>query len=434
MKKFPKGFLVGSINCGIKKNKQQLDLCVLKSNTTTTPATPTSVYCGFTQNKVQAAPVIVGKTILSQSKGNINGLVVNSGCANACTGEEGINDVYKILKEYESLFNSSESSKELLSTLMMSTGVIGQRLDTGKILKGLQEIRKNSKEELLGDSEQHWIDFSKAFMTTDTFPKLLTHSFTLPSSSSNGKEVNLVGVCKGAGMICPNMATMLAVVCSDVSISNEQLESVGKYAMDRSFNCITVDGDTSTNDMYMIIANGASGVIVTDDDEDLECFRRELTWFSEELAKMIIRDGEGMTKFVTVNVKGCSSRKDAKLVASTVCNSLLVKTALYGQDANWGRIVAAVGRAGVEYDAQKLNLYLSSGTFLNQDKSLHLVQNGEPYQLDEAIASSIFEDKEVYIGLDLGEEEHNGGGGGECTMWTCDLSHKYVDINASYRT
>eukprot|EP00128_Syssomonas_multiformis_P006218 Colp12_sorted_trinity150504_noHs@18681 len=271
-------------------------------------------------------------------------------------------------------------------------------------------------------------------MTTDTFPKLLSTQFKL----SGGETITCTGVCKGVGMIHPNMATMLAVVATDAAVSAPLLTKAVKYAADRSFNCVTVDGDTSTNDSVVVLANGMApglkGTIDREDSKDFEIFQNELKLFSSEMAKLLIKDAEGATKFVTITVGGARSYSDAKTAAASIAKSALVKTALFGGDANWGRIVCALGYSGIEFDPQAVNLWIANGTELGPRPSanpagVHLVKGGGRYRVVEEQTSKIVAAKEIFIELDLGT-----GGSESATYWTCDFSYDYVKINADYRT
>lgn len=293
--KFPVGFLATGLHCGVKKDPSKLDLAIIISDR------PCSAAGTFTRNAFVAAPVTVSKEVLAKGKGIARGLVVNSGCANAVTGAQGLKDARAMSDKLDSFLATSASSPAV-GTLVMSTGVIGQRLPINRILSGI-----TSSTATLGNTYAAWSDAAKAFMTTDTFPKLRTRAFKL-----GGKEVRMVGIDKGAGMIHPNMgppgpphATLLGMIATDAAISPTSLQNALTYAVDRSFNSISVDGDMSTNDTIVVMANGASGATeVTEETtpEDYLIFRDELTAFSSELAQLIVRDGEGATKFVKIQV------------------------------------------------------------------------------------------------------------------------------------
>ncbi len=280
----------------------------------------------------------------------------------------------------------------------------------------------------LADTHDAWMSCAKAICTTDTFPKLISRTFTLPSSP--GVEYAIAGMTKGAGMIHPNLATLLGIIATDAPIAPSVVPSVLRYAVDRSFNSITIDGDTSTNDTVALLANGAAGglEVSSDSTADLGVFRRVLADFSADLAKLIVRDGEGATTFVTVRVTECASEEAARDVASTIARSPLVKTALYGKDANWGRILCATGYAlvsppGAEpTDAPEVAPDRTSVSFIPADGSaeLRLLVDGEPEVVDEARASEILEmeDLEILVRLGTGDKE--------ATYWTCDYSHEYM--------
>jgi glutamate N-acetyltransferase/amino-acid N-acetyltransferase len=280
----------------------------------------------------------------------------------------------------------------------------------------------------LGSTHDHWLATARAIMTTDTFPKLLSRPFSLPSTP--GTTYHLAGLTKGAGMIHPNMATLLGILCTDVPITPSALDPLLRSAITASFNSISIDGDTSTNDTVALLANGAAGgkIIREPRGPDFDVLQRVLTEFAVDLAKLVVRDGEGATKFVTVRVTGAASHANAKRVANSIARSPLVKTALYGSDANWGRILCATGYAeGVSHiDPEK-----TSVSFVPTDgktSELKLLVDGEPEVVDEEVAGGILreEDLEILVRLGVGEEE--------AVVYTCDFSHEYVTINGDYRT
>lgn len=316
---YPLGFKTSGTIVGVKpSNKTKPDLALLMSDA------PCAAAAVFTKNKFQAAPVTFSRSLL-QKTGNkgIQGVIINSGCANAVTGKGGLEDAAKMAQEADKCIGQSDS------TIVMSTGVIGQRLPIDKILDGVPTAHG-----ALGGSHEHWLTAAKAICTTDTFPKLMSRTFSLPSSP--GVEYRIAGMTKGAGMIHPNMATLLGVIATDAPVSPAALPSVLKHAVDHSFNSITIDGDTSTNDTIALLANGlAGGKEVVEGTPDYDAFRTVLTDFAAELAQLVVRDGEGATKFVTIRVTEAASEETARRVASTIARSPLVKTALYGKDANW---------------------------------------------------------------------------------------------------
>jgi glutamate N-acetyltransferase / amino-acid N-acetyltransferase len=281
----------------------------------------------------------------------------------------------------------------------------------------------------LGSTHDHWLATARAICTTDTFPKLRSRQFTLPSSPNT--TYSICGMTKGAGMIHPNMATLLGIMCTDAPIAAPALQQLLSTAVDRSFNCISVDGDESTNDTLALFANGAAGgtEIESSDSQDYKEMQAVLVDFAADLAKLVVRDGEGATKFVTIRVTGASSYASAKKVASTIATSPLVKTALYGKDANWGRIVMATGRTpGV----QDIDPNQTSVSFIPADGSeeLKLLVRGEPEAVDEGRAAEILEEEDLEIVVRLSDRP----GGEEAVYWTCDFSHEYVTINGDYRT
>ncbi|KAI8899136.1 hypothetical protein BC833DRAFT_550811 [Globomyces pollinis-pini] len=400
--KYPLGFLANGAYSGVKK-KNHNDIAIVIS-----PKHPCNASAVFTTNKFAAAPVQVSKSILKSTKGEgYFGVFVNSGCANACTGEDGLRDA-------SAMANHINNAPKLI----MSTGVIGQKLQMEKIKSGIETAIKDA-----GSNHINWMSAAEGIMTTDTFPKLVSKEY----KTKNG-TYRIAGWSKGAGMIHPNMATMLSASFTDCKISSSLLNDAVKYAADRSFNGISIDGDTSTNDTFAVLANGAAEMKeIKSGSEEYNEFQKNLTDFATDLAKLIVRDGEGATKFVQVKITGAKSFADAKQVASTIVTSPLVKTAIYGKDANWGRIVCAVGYSGVDIIPEKVNLNFSA---LNSSVplSLHLFKDGEPHEINEEVASKILENEDILIHIDLGM------GTEEVSMFTCDMSHEYISINADYRS
>jgi glutamate N-acetyltransferase/amino-acid N-acetyltransferase len=295
---------------------------------------------------------------------------------------------------------------------VLSTGVIGVQLPMEKLEAGIMAGAK-------GLSRENGRLAAEAIMTTDTHPKHLAVRVNLPDGT-----VTIGGMAKGAGMIHPNMATMLAVLTTDAAIAPDVLDGLLKTAVNQSFNRISIDGDTSTNDTILLLANGVSGTAVVDPDSITQ-FGAALNQLCTALAHMIVRDGEGATKFVEIQVTGAKSEDDAHQIANSIATSPLVKTAFAGSDANWGRLLMAAGRAGVPFDQTKINLWIG----VQQADELQLVANGTPAEYEEVDAAAVFAEPEFMIQLDLGS-----GGGGTAVVWTTDLSHDYVRINADYRT
>ncbi|KKA28370.1 hypothetical protein TD95_000201 [Thielaviopsis punctulata] len=427
---YPKGFQASGIIVGVKpKNTTKPDLALISS---TTPCAAAAV---FTKNKFQAAPVTFSRDLLEKKKNEgIHSVLINSGCANAVTGKGGLEDAKLMSEAADAAVGAAQG------TLVMSTGVIGQRQVSALylILLPIEKIVNNvpNAHSKLGSDHEHWMAAAKAICTTDTFPKLISRSFTLPSAP--GIEYRLVGMTKGAGMIHPNMATMLGVMATDAPVAAELIRPLLRHAADRSFNSITIDGDTSTNDTVAFLANGAAGgpPVNSPTSADYFALRDVVVSFSADLAQLIVRDGEGATKFVTINVVDAASETAARTIASTIARSPLVKTALYGKDANWGRILCATGYALVsepgtpETEVTAVVPEKTSVSFVPTDGSaeLKLLVDGEPEQVDEQRASEILEHEDLEIRVRLGT------GDKKATYWTCDYSHEYITINGDYRT
>lgn len=412
---YPKGFAVGGIHCGVKKDGRSLDLAMLH-NTSANDAVAAAV---FTANKFKAAPVQVSARVLRESAGTVNLIVVNSGNANAVTGAAGVQHAEDMVRVADAVLENRGTA-----TLVMSTGVIGNALPIDAVLLGIPKLALGH----LGSDHAHWLACAQAICTTDTFPKLVSKQFDI-----GGVTYTMAGLAKGAGMICPNMATLLGFFATDAPVTAPALAQILKYAVDRSFNSISVDGDMLTNDTIAAIANGAAGGAPI--DSTAECadafaaLRAEVTDFAQQLAQLVVRDGEGATKFITIRVKDAVLYRDAKTVALTVANSLLVKTAMFGNDANWGRILCAIGYANVAPNA--VNTARTSVSFVPADglERLQLLVDGEPEVVDEERALEILRGEDLVVEIDLGT-----GGGQEASFWTCDLSHEYILINADYRS
>ncbi len=391
-----KGFRAAGISAGIKATKK-LDLALLVSDR---PATAAAV---FTLNKVQAAPVLVSKEHLETSGGVVQAIVVNSGCANACTGDVGMADARAMAAEAARLVGCPAEQ-----VLVASTGVIGVNLPMDKLKSGIPQAFA-----ALASSDGS--QAAQAIMTTDPFPKETAATLTV-----GGHTVTVGGMAKGSGMIGPNMAphaTMLAFVTTDAKVAQPLLRRALVEVVDETFNAITVDGDTSTNDTVMLLANGASGVTIG--EADYAPFVGALRAVCLELALGIVRGGEGATKLVTITVSGAASVAEARTTAKAIGTSLLVKTALHGGDPNWGRLLAVAGRAGVGFDERRAKVTIGS---------IVLFENGRPYDDRASQASDYLQATDVSVGVDLGV------GSAAATVWTCDLSAEYVKINAEYRT
>lgn len=391
--------MASGVRCGLKRVEGKKDLGILLS------MGPCTAAGMFTTNVVRAASVDWDKQLLNPSA-FFRAIVVNAGNANACTGEKGAKDVEETarLVAHELKLNPKE-------VLVASTGVIGVPLDMEKMSRGIHDAAQSLK-----DAEENAIHFSEAIVTTDLVTKTATVELEL-----SGQSVRLTGFTKGSGMIHPNMATMLAFVVTDAAVSANALDQILREAVNNSFNQITVDGDTSTNDLILVMANGVAGNSLISDESSLGYseLKAGLQTLCVELAKMIARDGEGATKLVEVWVKGASSAADARQVAKTVAGSSLVKSALFGRDPNWGRIAAAAGRSGVNFDPSLLDITLNG---------LDLMKKGTPLPFDRKAASQRMEGENILIEIHL----HQGSDEGKA--WGCDLTYDYVKINAEYFT
>jgi len=389
----PRGFRAAGISAGIKASGNP-DLMLLVADA------PAQVAAVFTTNKVIAAPVIVSKEHLARSGGTARAIVVNSGCANACTGDQGLRDAREMTAETARLVGCAVEQ-----VLVSSTGVIGVNLPMDKVRAGLPAAFR-----ALGADQGSAA--ARAIMTTDLSPKEFAARISI-----GGREASIGGMAKGAGMIEPMMATMLGFVTTDAAVPPALLERALREAVDQTFNAITVDGDSSTNDCVLLLASGASGVAV--DESSYRTFVAGLTAVCRELALAIVRGGEGATKLVTVNVTGAASGDEARKAAKVIANSLLVKTAIHGGDPNWGRLICAAGRAGVAFDASRAAVTMGS---------IVLFKDGQPHDELASDAAEYLKGSDLTIGVDL------GSGTASSTVWTCDLSAEYVRINADYRT
>jgi len=390
----PKGFKAAGIHCGIKKSKK--DLALIYS---VVPATAAGV---FTLNKVQAAPVLVCKENLAKGK-TFRAIIINSGNANACTGEQGYKDAVEMTNKTAEVL--SVDPKEVF---VSSTGVIGETLPMEKVLSGIEKIVDSL------DNDDN-LSAAEAIMTTDTFVKSESVTFII-----DGKEVSIGGIAKGSGMIHPNMATMLAFVTTDAAIDKETFHTILKDVTDKTFNRIVVDGDTSTNDMVIALANGCSGIeSIKSGTEAYDTFSQNLYNILKKLSIDIVRDGEGATKLVEITVDGALNDKDAEKAARTVALSPLVKTAIHGEDANWGRIIAAVGYSGIDFDPAKFEIIINGTPILKQNYTVTLPIKDANQTLKPARIK-------LLIKLNAGN--------GKAACWTCDFSEEYVKINGSYRS
>ncbi len=401
---FVSGFRVAGVHAGLKKN-DALDMTLIFSQV---PCVAAGV---FTTNYMKAAPVLFDMEQLQGNKDHIRAVTINTKCANACTGEQGLVNAREMAR-----LTAEKIGCAADEVLVMSTGVIGSQLPMEKIVHGIDLASAS-----LGNN---WSDAAAGIMTTDTRPKMASVTVT----TSGGATYNIAGIAKGAGMIAPNMATMLGVVVTDVALSVDTAKGLLQSASETTFNRVVVDGDMSTNDTLLLLANGLSGVTLQSPD-DFTAFHEALAAVCRKLAQDIVRDGEGVTKFITLTVKGAPSPEAAHQIANTIATSPLVKTAFFGNDANWGRIVAAAGRAGIPIVPEHVKLWIAPGeTEEFTLGSLLLFADGMPSGYGEEQATAIFKEASASILLDL------GAGNGSATVWTCDLSHDYVSINGDYRS
>ncbi|MBT2599213.1 MULTISPECIES: bifunctional ornithine acetyltransferase/N-acetylglutamate synthase [unclassified Oceanobacillus] len=388
----PIGFYAGGVHCGLRRKK--LDFGWIYSDT---PANAAGVY---TQNTFQAAPLLVTKHTIEHSK-QLQSIIVNSANANSFTSKQGYEDALLMQK-----LAANQLNIEQHHVAVASTGIIGERLPMGKIRNGIKQISPTQV-----DAKS----FEKSILTTDTTTKHVAVQLEI-----DGKQVTIGGAAKGSGMIHPNMATMLSFITTDANVNQNSLQQALRSITDQSYNQITVDGDSSTNDMVLILANGrAENKELNENHPDWSVFKDAWNIVAIELAKMIARDGEGATKLIEVVAKGASTIQQASQIAKAVISSNLVKTAIYGNDANWGRIIGAIGYSGVPVDASKLSIAIGG---------IEVVNNGEPIVFDEKDCKHALNQERVNIVIDLQNGMHTA------TAWGCDLTYEYIKINASYRT
>ncbi|NWF79966.1 MAG: bifunctional glutamate N-acetyltransferase/amino-acid acetyltransferase ArgJ [Chloroflexi bacterium] len=392
------GWRAATAACGIKYADRD-DLALLVSDR------PAAAAAVFTTNRVKAAPVLYDMALLGRNAGGVQAVVINAGNANACTGSDGDAAALAMARATEAALGLPADS-----AFVMSTGTIGVPMPVAKILAGIR-VAAGRLAAANGPAA------ARAIMTTDTRPKHVAAQVSLPG----GATIVIGGMAKGAGMIHPNMATLLSVVTSDAALPPALLDAALREAVAGSFNSISIDGDTSTNDTLLVLANGAASAPPISDPADpaYAAFVAGLTAVCRQLAHAVVRDGEGATRFVTITVRGAMSDAEAKLAAMAVARSPLVKTALYGADPNWGRVLCAIGYSGAEVDPARVVLHFGG---------MRVLEGGLPLPFDERAASDLLNVPEVTIEADLGL------GTGEATVWTCDLSPAYVAINAEYRT
>jgi len=390
----PKGFLANGICCGVKKKRK--DLAVLYSET----ACRTAAL--FTKNSVKAAPVILARKQLRKNS-DIRAVVVNSGNANCMTGARGLADAKKMAEKAAAVLNVPKDT-----VVVSSTGIIGQFMRMEPILDGMSGL-------VAGLSRDGINDAADGIMTTDRFRKISSRTFDI-----GGVPVTLTGIAKGAGMIDPNMATMLCYLLTDANMSRDAVRKALKDSSDVSFNAITVDGDMSTNDTVMLMANGmAENRLIKENGAGFGIFRKNLDEVTEELARMVVLDGEGATKLMEVKVKGARTSAEAKKAAKAIAGSLLVKCAVLGGDPNWGRVASSAGGSGVKFDPEKMDITLDGVAFL---------RNGKARGKVDRKTTSVFKGHDVKIEVDL----HNGRS--EARVFSCDISKKYIALNSYYTT
>ncbi|MFO7850394.1 MAG: bifunctional glutamate N-acetyltransferase/amino-acid acetyltransferase ArgJ [Spirochaetia bacterium] len=413
--KLPKGFTASGFSGGIKKAGK--DMALLCSEA---PAEGAGV---FTRNRVRADCVERNSSLI-EGGGKFRAILANSGNANACTGSRGSEDSRALAKAASELLSVDEEE-----VLLASTGVIGVPLP----ISGMEKALKNRSHL---PNPEGVVEAAEAIMTTDTSPKISSATYSLADtggsaenskedSKKNSKEVRLTGIAKGSGMIHPNMATMLGFVVTDAHVSRKVLQEAARSSADLSFNMISVDGDTSTNDMLLILANGLSGSprIESLDTPEGRAFFDALTEVTRDLATMIARDGEGATKFIEIQTAGASTEREARTLAKSIISSSLVKTAFFGEDANWGRIMAAMGASGADFDPTRVSI-----SFRSRAGELTLMKRGSPLEFSEEHAAKVLSEKEITVEVTLED------GISTATAWGCDLSYEYVKINGDYRT
>jgi len=393
-----RGYKVWGSHIGIKSKRR--DLAIIYSEIEAAAAAV------FTQNLVVAEPIKISRENIED--GRARAFVINSGNANACTGEQGRDGAMQMIKTA-----AEELKLDEAEILIASTGIIGEKFPTEAVVEGIRNTVPN-----LSDRDVAGHLAANAILTTDTFPKEGYTSFKV-----DGKEIRMGGIAKGSGMIHPNMGTMLSFIVCDIAISSELLDKALRESVERSFNMINVDGDTSTNDMVAIMCNGAAGnKYINEEDDDYEIFRTNLEKMCEHFAKLIVSDGEGATKMIEYTVLGTETEEDARKVVKTISDSKLVQTAMFGKDPNWGRILAAAGRAGVMFDPDKADLYFGS------TNKIQLLKDGQPISYDQKAIRKLMQNTHIDVVLNL------NNGPGKATGWGSDLSYEYVRINAEYST
>jgi len=396
-----RGFRAAATACGLKPSGN-LDLALIAAEA------PCSAAGVFTTNRVKAAPVLYDQDLLARNASDIRAIIVNAGNANACTGPRGLHDSRQMaaLTAYGLRCQPDQ-------VLVLSTGVIGRPLDMDKLTQGIATVTSTA-------AAQHGAPIAaRAIMTTDTRPKVANAVVEI-----GGQSITISGMCKGSGMIHPNMATLLAIVTTDAAMAPDLLQAALHQAAGRSFNCVSVDGDMSTNDTLLLLASGASGVEISAARGDYQTFVAALTDVCIDLAKQVAADGEGATRLIEICVSGAQDEAQAHTVGDSIARSPLFKCAVHGGDPNWGRVLCAAGYSGAEIDADRLSL--SFGAL--GAAQVQVVANGLPVDYVEREAAALLREDPVYVNLDLGL------GDAAATIWTCDFSKEYVEINAHYTT
>ncbi len=393
----PQGFTASGVHCGIRKNKTKKDLALIYSQIKGTAA------CVYTQNLVKGAPIYVTKNHVAD--GYAQAVICNSGNANTCNSN-GIEVANEVCTELGKKLKINTND-----IIIASTGVIGQPLNSTPIIEGMDSLINE-----LGDKSE---DANLAIMTTDLTQKTIAMEFEI-----DGKKCRMGGIAKGSGMIHPNMATMLVFITTDVAISASMLQKALSEDVENTFNMVSVDGDTSTNDMVSIIANGLAGnKEIVSEGKDFNIFKEALYLVTSTVCKKIAADGEGATKLIECRVKGAKSINDARVVAKSIITSSLVKAAMFGADANWGRILCAIGYSNANVDVLKVDVVMSSTKGV-----LPVCKNGMGVSFSEEQAKEILLEKEIYIDIDLKDGQSSS------IAWGCDLTYDYVKINGDYRT
>lgn len=398
----PKGFKCAGLRAGVKPGKTNKDMAMIVSEV------PAKIAGTFTKNIVKAAPVLWGKKIVEEQEA-VRAVVINTGIANACTGAQGYENVVTEAKEVAKLLDIKPEE-----VVVGSTGVIGQQLPMDVIKEGIKKLVPELKADRQSEEDASW-----AILTTDTKPKEAAVEVEI-----DGKTVTIAGMCKGSGMIHPNMGTMLGFITTDAAIDKALLLELQRELIEDTFNMVSVDGDTSTNDTVFVFANGmAENKEITEKDADYEAFREGLLYVNQSLAKQIAGDGEGCTRLFEVHVAGADSKENAKILSKSVVTSSLTKAAIYGKDANWGRILCAIGYAEAEFDISKVSVSLRS-----EVGSVKVCENGAGVEFSEDEAAKLLAKDEIFIDVNLGQGEASA------KAWGCDLTYDYVKINGDYRS